>query len=273
MRFATSLLARLRLKFSGIASHLARVPLLGTFLRKFGSRLLPHGSLVWTKIEEGPVHGLWILLDARSAGDLRRGDREPSVQEALGRHLGPGKVFYDIGANAGYFSLFAAGFGGDSVKVYAFEASPDVVSRLTRTIERNALAGVTVVEAAVWSENGEVTFDRCPGSPDRMVGHVVEESGPKRSDCVRVPAVTLDHFVQTAPAPDVVKCDVEGAELEVLRGAVGLLRDKKPVVICEVHSHENLQALRPFFQQLGYRLRMLGPEGEFPVHILAEADR
>ncbi len=273
MSSGNPLLARLRLEFSGVASRLAAVPLLGMWLRKIGNRLLPHGSLVWSTIEKGPARGLWILLDARSAGDLRRGDREPGVQEILRQRLGPGKVFYDVGANAGFFALLAARFGEGSAKIYAFEAAPDVVSRLKRTIERNALAEVTVVEAAVWSEIGEVTFDQGLGSPDRMVGHVIEGSSEPLGDCVRVPAITLDDFARTAPAPDVVKCDVEGAEVGVFRGALGLLATKRPSVICEVHSPENLEELRSLFRQAGYQVNLLKPEGEFPVHILAEPAR
>jgi len=273
MRFGTSLLARLRLEFSGIASRLVGLPLLGTYLRKLGNRLLPYGSLAWARIEEGPARGFWILLDARSAGDLRRGDREPGVQEILRQRLGPGEVFYDVGANAGFFALLAAKFGEGSAKIYAFEAAPDVVSRLKRTLERNAMAEVTVVEAAVWSETGEITFDRCLGSPDRMVGHVIEGSSEPLGDCVRVPAITLDEFARTAPAPDVVKCDVEGAEVEVFRGALGLLATKRPSVICEVHSPENLEELRSLFGHAGYQVSLLENESEFPMHILAEADR
>jgi FkbM family methyltransferase len=267
-----ALAARLRLQCSGAAAFLGSVPLLGALLRRLAGRLVPRGTLTWTKVREGLADGLWIQLDARSAADMRRGDREPAVQDALKQWLAPGKVFYDVGANTGYFCLVASRLVGPSGKIYAFEAETDVSLRLQNTAERNNLPNLSIVEAAVWSETGTVTFDRGLGSPDRMVGHVVDQGGSVRSDCVVVPAITLDGFARTAPAPDVVKCDVEGAELEVLRGALGLLRDKKPVVICEVHSSENLRELRPFFQKLGYQVKMLEPEGEFPVHILAIAD-
>lgn len=264
--------ARLRLRFSNAAVRIGRVPLFGALLRAIGTRVLPRGTLVWARIEGGPARDSWILLDVRGGSDFVKGNREPKVQRVLDRWLGPDSIFYDVGANVGYFCLTASKLMGESGRIFAFEAEPDVASRLRETIKRNRLTGATVVEKAVWRESGAIGFDRGLGSPDRLVGHVASGPACESAGLVSVPTISLDDFVRNAPPPDVIKCDVEGAELEVFRGAENLLATCRPKVICEVHSPENLQELRGIFRQNGYRVELLDPEAQFPAHISAEAD-
>jgi FkbM family methyltransferase len=270
MSAGETIFAHLRLEFSGAAARLARVPLLGTLLRKIGNRVVPRGSLVWSKIQLGPARDFWILLDARSESDLRRGDREPAVQELLKQWLAPGQVFYDIGANVGFFSLAASRQIGPLGRVFAFEAGPDVAARLRNTIQRNHLSNLTVIEAAVWSESGTVCFDPSLASPDRMVGHVVEQPAQSEPACVAVPAISLDDFVRTAPPPHVVKCDVEGAESKVLQGATTLFEQVRPRLICEVHDSANEHFLLHWLEKRRYSVRWLEPGNEFPRHLSAE---
>jgi FkbM family methyltransferase len=265
----TAVLARLRLECSGAASRLGRTPLAGPLLRWMGYRLLPAGSLVWTQIEEGEARGLWTLVDARTGAELRRGNHEPAVQQALRRHLAPGNIFYDVGANFGFFSLVAARMVGPAGRLYAFEAEPDAAERLRQTFKRNGLGNTTVIEAAVWAKSGVVNFDRHLGSPDRMKGCVTE--GTKGQGCVSVRAVALDDFIRSAPPPDVLKCDVEGAEVEVFAGAAELLSKHRPTIICEVHSAEGLRRLEQLFAAAGYQVSVLEEKATDPVHILAAA--
>ena len=98
-------------------------------------------------------------------------------------------------------------------------------------------------------------------SPDRGLGHVVPaDSG----DTIRVSAASLDEYTSSHAAPDFLKCDVEGAEVEVFRGARQLLKEKRPGIICEMHSEENQRALLEEFARLGYSCRACGTN-----HILA----
>lgn len=264
------MLARLRRNVSPAANRLRQVPVLGSLLHGIAALLVPRGTLVWARIEDGPARDFWILLDVRGGSDFVSGNREPKVQRVLDHWLAPGKVFYDIGANAGYFCLTASKLVGESGRIFAFEAEPDVASRLRKIIERNHLTGTTVVEKAVWHESGSVSFDRGLGSPDRLVGRVTSGQVCESTGLVAVPAISLDDFVRNAPPPDVIKCDVEGAELEVFRGAANLLATLRPKIICEVHSPENLHELRGVFRQNGYRTELLDSEAQFPVHIAAD---
>jgi hypothetical protein len=76
--------------------------------------------------------------------------------------------------------------------------------------------------------------------------------------------VSLDKYISSQPAPDFLKCDVEGAEVEVFRGAQRLLKEKRPGIICEMHSEENHRVLVEEFSRVGYRCEPCGPG-----HILA----
>lgn len=259
--------ARLRLEFSGTAARLARVPLLGTLLRKIGNFVLPRGTLIWATVQQGRGEGLSILVDARTAAEQRRGTCERPVQEAIASFLSAGQVFYDLGANIGFFSLLAARLVGPTGQVVSFEPDPDNARRLRLAIERNCLPNVTIVEAAVWSRQGTLAFERAVASPDRGTGRVL--GVPGGADHFSVRAVTLDEHAVTTPVPDLIKCDVEGAEVEIFRGAITLLATHHPTIICEVHSAENLQALEHLLPQFGYRIQCLEPDGTFPIHILA----
>jgi hypothetical protein len=86
-------------------------------------------------------------------------------------------------------------------------------------------------------------------SPDRGLGHVV---GRASANSIEIEAVTLDDFTRTAPAPDFIKCDVEGAEAEVFRGAQRLLAEKRPAILCEIHSEANRHALLRDLKRFGY---------------------
>jgi hypothetical protein len=66
--------------------------------------------------------------------------------------------------------------------------------------------------------------------------------------------VSLDDFIQSAPRPTAIKCDVEGAELEVLKGARRILSESRPWILCEMHSPENDRDARKFLAELGYSI-------------------
>lgn len=256
-------LAQFVLRWSSALAGLRRVPMVGRFVHWAGGKILPHDSLAWAKIQQGLARGLWLRLHPRTGKSYFEGNIEPEVQAALQRHLRPGMTFYDIGANIGFFSLLAARLVGKNGKVVAFEADPEVATRLRENVARNSMNWVAVEEKAVWSEPGTVCFSRAAPeiSPDRGLGHVVSTSTPETID---VRAVALDGYTSMNPAPDFLKCDAEGAEVEVFHGAHRLLREKRPCVICEMHSEENASLLRDEFARLNYDCTSLGKN-----HLLA----
>jgi len=256
-------LAQFLQRYGSPLAELRRVPVLGRCVSWAGAKLVPRDSLAWVQVQNGPAQGLWLHLNPRTGKTYFEGGGEPEVQEALQQHLRAGMTFYDVGANIGFFSLLAARLVGKEGRVVAFEADPEIAARLREHVARNEFGWITVEEKAVWSEPRTVFFARTDptASPDRGLGHVVSESAP---DTIQVSAESLDDYTWTQPAPDFLKCDVEGAEVHVFRGAGRLLKEKRPGIMCEMLGEENQRILLDEFSRLGYAGQACGTN-----HILA----
>ncbi len=252
MERASNWLGQLLLRVPEPLRSLRKVPVVGSVIHFLSYRILRADQKVWMQVEKGAARGLWLELNPRTGQPYLRGDVEPVVQEILGGRLRAGMVFYDLGANVGFFSLIAARIVGEGGHVFSFEPDPEVAARLRRNIERNKLSNVTVVEAGLWSSSGKKNFVAAdPASPDRGTGQF---AGGDNANGTPTPCVALDDFVAGARRPDAIKCDVEGAEIEALRGAETLLRASRPWVLCETHSESNDRSARELLRDFGYRV-------------------
>ncbi len=241
---------------------LRKIPVVGGLIHFVSHRILSADRKVWAQLEAGPLKGLWLELNPRTGQNYLRGEAEPAVQRILLERLRPGMVFYDLGANIGLFSLFAARIVGESGRVFSFEPDAEVAARLRRNVERNGFSNVTVVEAGLWSASGSVNFVAAgPSSPDRGTGRFIDGKSPSGTP---TPCVSLDDFVASAPLPDAIKCDIEGAEVEALRGAEKLLRARHPWILCETHSESNDRTARELLREFGYSVESVDSN-----HILA----
>jgi FkbM family methyltransferase len=256
-------LGQLFLRYATPLYGLRNYPLIGPIVSWAGAKLVPRDSLTWAQISRGPAEGLWLHLNPRTGRNYFEGGGEPEVQAALQRHLRAGMTFYDIGANIGFFSLLAARIVGKDGHVVAFEADPEVANRLRENIERNRFPGIIVEEKAVCEKSGPVFFERTDPatSPDRGLGHIVDQP---REGTIQRDGITLDDFVPTSFAPDFLKCDVEGAESKVFRGAQKLLAEKRPGILCELHSDENRRFVLEEFSRFRYACKTLDEN-----HVLA----
>jgi FkbM family methyltransferase len=257
-------LAQAFLRYAAPLGRLRHIPVVGRCFSWAAAVVVPRRSLTWVQVQHGPAAGTWLRLNPRTGHDALQGVTEPEVQVALLQHLRPGMTFYDIGANIGFLSLLAARLVGKHGRVIAFEADPEVASRFREHVECNEFSWATLEEKAVWSESRRILFARADpkASPDRGLGHVVDSVS---ADTIEIDALSLDDFVRTSGvAPDFIKCDVEGAEVEVFRGAQRLLAEKRPGILCEIHSEENRRVLLDEFVRLGYACTNCGDR-----HLLA----
>ena len=256
-------ISSLLLRMPAPLGSLRRVPVLGQLIHRLSHFILPADQLVWAQVRSGPARGLWIEVHPRTGQSYLAGDAELDTQSVLAERLQPGDVFYDLGANIGLFSLLAARCVGDSGRVFSFE--PDAVNaeRLRRNAKRNSFSQITVIESGVWSSTGAMDFSIADqASPDRGVGSFLSGSGGSVS--VRVRVIALDDFVRNAPLPHAIKCDVEGAEIHVLRGAEHLLALHRPWFLGEMHSEANDRASRELLLHYGYTVETIGSN-----HLLA----
>jgi len=269
LNFSEGRLGRAFLRFAAPFTKLRAVPLIGPGLRWASAKLIPRDALTWVQVQRGPAQGIWLHLNPRTGRDYFNGDVEPEVQAVLHNYLRPGMTVFDIGANIGFFSLLAARLvGASGRRVTAFEADPEIAARLRENVARNQGGQVSVEDKAVWSSSSSVFFARADAdvSPDRGLGHVIEIDAEKSAPgTIRVEAVSVDEYVLMSGAPDFIKC-VEGAEVEVFRGAEKLLNEKQPLILCEMHGEENRQTLLKLFANLGYRCEPCGKNHIFAQH-------
>lgn len=183
------------------------------------------------------------------------------------RYLRPGDHFVDVGANVGVFSTLV-GTRIPDVRITAVEPFPPVREDLVANLALNGL-DVTVVDAAVSDTAGTATFEvldrdvlnrlASPGTSGTRA-----DPGPGAGAAgISVPVTTLDELVGADP-PALVKIDVEGSELLVMRGARRLLSipGTAPVLLFEHAGHGTHFGITPaqvrqFLAELGYRIYLL----------------
>lgn len=171
--------------------------------------------------------------------------------DAIRRCVRPGSVAWDIGANMGLFTFSAAYAAGPKGRVIAVEADPRMTSLLHRTNLKPhpESAPVDILCAAVSDSCGVARLSLAESAAQNSLA----ESG------VPVPTITLDAMLDHFPAPDVIKCDIEGAEMLMLEGAATVLSEVRPAIYIEVkpRHYESAGAL---FTSYGYAIFHAGAE-------------
>lgn len=202
---------------------------------------------------------------------------EPIVYKALLDNIREGMVVCDIGAHIGLLTLAAAKRVGPSGRVFAFEPAPDIVRTLRNHVRFNGYERtVDVVNAVVGDVTGTTPFYVYGDSMSASLGRDnLDVLSPQRLTDpqlkaveVTMPSTTLDDFARKRTVePDLLKIDVEGAELLVLRGARELLTKKAVVVLCEVHPMQmtncrsSVDELEKYVAEIGYGIERLDPPG------------
>lgn len=200
------------------------------------------------------------------------GSFEPNEFAFLRGTLRPGMNFVDIGANEGLFTLFAARRVGPSGKVIAVEPSSRERQILDRNIARNGLGNVTVVPHALAAEPGTAELRIAPkqhGLHNTLGDFIYEYENEIAIVREPVAVETLD-ALQTRLAlgrVDMIKIDVEGAEVKVLTGAKELLSTSRPILLVEANEEAlrcqgtSRKALLDLLQGLDYRIHIFNEHG------------
>ncbi len=193
------------------------------------------------------------------------------------RLLKPGDTFIDVGAHVGYFSMIAAALV-EYGSVIAFEPNRKNFDALTANRDLNTF-DVTTRRNAVGKESGLrkmwVNHDNDGGHAFWDVGHhpfnALSREGPETEGVVML---ELTNFMKHYSRPNLIKIDVEGSELDVLKGAQELLKANPDCsVICEINRFAlsqmgtTEQELRTFMHERGYRCWYLPPNEDNPQEI------
>ena len=194
-------------------------------------------GLKW--LPESAIHRCWM------------GWYESDKQQLIGKEVRPGSVFYDIGANVGFYSLLASGLVG-SGSVFAFEPSPRNIGFLRKHIELNRLRNVTVLETALGDKDDIMKFET---ESTGFAGHLSDNGE------ILVRVTTLDALVGSGQIfpPDYVKMDIEGAELLALRGGEQTFRTYRPHIFLATHGHVVDRQCCELLESWGYEISRLSP--------------
>jgi FkbM family methyltransferase len=241
-------------------------------IARFARRILtpPEPPVVfdWHQINAGPARGAELILPSNAAITERivDGGYEQQVLAFVSALVKQDEVCFDIGGHYGYYTLCLANLAPRG-QVHTFEPVSTLAKRIRQAADRSGLGHVTVHQAAVAGEIGEMDlyYDQSGQGDDSMAyldayGGVDTEAAHEHYRSfsrTKVQSVTLDSLVNQLPAPSFIKMDAEGAEAAILRGGLNLVRRFRPRLLIEIHGiHEALQCAE-ILSRVGYRALLL----------------
>jgi FkbM family methyltransferase len=229
---------------------------------------------------EAPIVTRWhyeTRLSLHLGNDLSRqiyiaGCIDPNEFAFLDRFLEAGMTFFDAGANEGVYTVFAAKRVGSQGSVWAFEPSQREVARLQRNLDINNLSA-QVFPLALADRAGEAELAVAAYGHEGLntLGTFVHEIEEGRKEMVQV--ARLDDVVNQNPTArlDMIKIDVEGAELRLLKGATATLGRYRPVLLFEVtdatlrRQGSSREELLDYLRAQGYVLYLFDPYSGLPA--------
>jgi FkbM family methyltransferase len=160
-------------------------------------------------------------------------DYEPYTTVLFKRFVNADMTVVDVGAYHGYFTLLASKLVGDKGKVFAFEPNPGSYATLVKNIELNGFKNIIPLQKAVSNGMGKAALFQYEGSGvNSLLAAEHSSLGMRSYKSVVVDLITLDEFFEEKKlAIDVIKIDVEGYELSVLRGMKKILETRNELKI------------------------------------------
>lgn len=184
-----------------------------------------------------------------------------------------GDVVCDIGANQGYFTQLFSDLVGSKGHVHAFEPGP-AIEKLRSVMAAGTYPNTTIVNAGLSDTPGTATL-LVPGDADGQASLRSQQAGcwadgaeVKQHPCK---LMTLDEYAADFQKLDFIKCDIEGAELLCMRGAISTLKKFQPLLfleVCEEWTRSfgyNAQSLMRFLREVGYDHFVIADEKPVPA--------
>lgn len=221
-----------------IAAPFRRDTWLANILRPLVNQVVP-AEPTEVIVRSGHAAGLHLYIRPREEKFYWTGAYEEHTQDLLVRLLQPSMTFWDVGTHIGFLSMLAARIVGETGHVHSFEPMPENRARLQKAIAANGFSNISVHETALAAIPGAMTLH--PGAHS-TTWTLMAEHGDDRS--VAVVCDTLDNVTDSYGVPDLIKIDVEGAEVDVLRGGIELLAMHRPRLLVEFHDDANLQTAK-----------------------------
>jgi FkbM family methyltransferase len=206
--------------------------------------LTPGGGRVRLRYRE--VIGFTVLL---------QGSFEDAEVKTLMQAARPGTVAVDVGANVGIFTIPLARAVGPDGAVWAFEPLPENLDRLGANLRENHLTNVRLLAAAASDADGTLSFNVADDSAYGSTGDVLHGREAVRSVTVSAVRLDVEWRRRGMPFVSVIKIDVEGAELAVLRGSHDVIGRCRPVLLVEAANADDLAEIENYLSPFKYERR------------------
>jgi FkbM family methyltransferase len=211
------------------------------------------------KIPFGPIAGkTWICRSGQQFW-MPLGFFEGETSDWLVKNIGQGQVFFDVGANWGYFTILGGKRVGERGRVIAFEPISQHASTIRDHARVNYMDQITVEEKAVSEKAGTARFLVERESANSHLEDIdMTHAKSAVQTRITVEVTTLDIYVdQAGVIPGVVKIDVEGAEIHVLKGAKNLLKKSRPHLLVSTHGEDLKRSCTDLLRDHGYEVGAL----------------
>jgi FkbM family methyltransferase len=236
----------------------------------------PRARPAWTDVKAGPLKGGQLYLDVHSFDgwqEMIDGRFDSFIYDEIARSCTmEGAVCWDIGAHFGFHSLSFASLVGDRGHVYSFEPNPFNATRFRMHLERNEAQArrITLNTFALSDSDGELSLvlsedvdgSSSSGSHLENANVPLEAGTYSNFKSQTVQTRTIDSFQGSGVRiPNIVKVDVEGAEMLVLKGGRAFFEKHRPVMFLEVHNIVMMHHVYEFLSTRGYSVRILDEDG------------
>ncbi len=254
-----------------IRCYLSRCPLRngkGRLYEAYNEKLLPSERYITISIK----YGFFLRLDLSEPSQRKIyffGDYDERHEITLLRRiLLPGDIFWDVGANIGFYTLTASRLVGPEGRVVSFEPAAHAWKSLTTNLSLNQSANVLPCQIALSDTSGQAVLHRTADFADG--GASLMPRADYHSDSEKVKTTTLDQFLaqSESPPPILIKIDVEGFEGNVLRGGQTILQSEQPpLILVEMNDANEIGAI---LSTAGYRGAYLHRRRWYPAQDLTK---
>jgi FkbM family methyltransferase len=249
--------------------NLSKLPLVTIFQGFLYGQMRPRGVVL---VE---VQGSKMYVDSNDVGVtpylLQWGVYEKEETQLFKSIVQKGMTIVDVGANIGYYTLLAARLVGAEGKVYAFEPDPHNYALLCKSIAANGYKNVVAVQKAVSSQTGttQLFLDK-----HNLGGHSLAETNVNKNTAITVETASLDDFLKEQGGKvDLVKMDIQGAEMQALMGMTSTIRQNEDLMVLTEFWPAGLryagsppEAFLDRLKELGFELFQVGQQLE-PIDV------
>jgi FkbM family methyltransferase len=216
-----------------------------------------------------------VWTDSVGSAIRSKGCYEPEVVSVFLSHIKHGQTVIDVGAHVGQYTLFAAGIG---CTVHSFEPEPKTFAILSANVAQNGLARVSLNQCALAQSSHSARL--FSARSDNIGATSLIPNKYTSNISTLVSCVSLDAYLADHGNPEIsfIKIDVEGAEMDVLRGAKSVLSHYRPQLIVEFNepmqaaSGSSCSDIVDFLRSFGYRLWRITAGGLVPYVPQREED-